>query len=62
MNKQIEDIAKSMCRNYGTQVCVSCDAHATCMIHLYAADVYNADYRKQIEAENIDMYPTSAFE
>ena len=51
MNKQIEEMAKSMCRNYGTRVCASCDAHATCMIHLYAVDVYNAGYRKYSEGE-----------
>ena len=62
MNKQIEEIAKSMCRNYGTQVCVSCDAHATCMIHLCAVDVYNAGYRKQREGENISqMHPSDEF-
>lgn len=49
MNMQIEEIARSMCRNCGTQVCVSCDAHATCMIHLYAGDVYAAGYRKKSE-------------
>ena len=50
-NQAIEEIAKAMCRNYGTRVCGSCDMHETCMIHLYADDVYNADYRKQSEGE-----------
>lgn len=51
MNKQIEDIGKTMCRNYGSKVCGSCDAHNYCLIHLYAVDIYNAGYRKQGEGE-----------
>ena len=60
--KQIEEMAKSMCRNYGTQVCASCDAHATCMIHLYAVDVYNADYRKQKEGHWIYVHERAAMD
>ena len=46
MEKQIEEIGKTMCRSFGTDDCVPCDAYRTCMIHLCAVDVYKAGYRK----------------
>ena len=47
MNKEIEEIGRTMCRHFGTNVCGSCDAHNTCMIHLFAADIHRAGYRKR---------------
>ncbi len=46
MEKQIEEIGKTMCRSFGTDDCVPCDAHRVCMIHLYAEDVCKAGYRR----------------
>ena len=47
MNKEIDEIARTMCRHFGTNVCGSCDAHNTCMIHLFSDDIHRAGYRKQ---------------
>lgn len=46
MKKQIEEIGKTMCRSFGTEDCVPCDAYRACMIHLFAEDVYKAGYRR----------------
>lgn len=49
--KQIEEMAKVMCGYYGTEKCYECRYCCDCHIKQEANRLYNAGYRKQIEAE-----------
>ena len=58
--KQIEEMAKTMCPNYGEESCRNfCMARNGCFIRNGAEILYNAGYRKQIDGEwkiNSDGY------
>lgn len=54
-SKQIEEMANALYK------IVTARKGKASMLDL-ATDLYNAGYRKQIEGENIAMYPSSAFE
>lgn len=47
--KQIEEMARAMCCFSEELACSECSEH--CFYKDYAERAYNADYRKQIEAE-----------
>ena len=49
MNKQIEEMANSICK-LGL-FCFECDKRGRCMAYKYAKRAYNAGYRKQVEGE-----------
>ena len=49
--KQIEEMAKVMCKYHNREKCKKCGEHPYCSIPLYAEDLYNAGYRKQSEGE-----------
>lgn len=58
MNKQIEEMAKDI----ACKIAWDEDEIPTVNCLETAKRLYNAGYRKQIEAENMAMYPTDAFE
>jgi hypothetical protein len=45
--KQIEEMAKVMCKYYNTEKCTQCGEYPYCSIGQQAEDLYNAGYRKQ---------------
>lgn len=47
--KQIEEIAKTMCKNYGG--CSQCMFFSSCDVKSFALRLQEADYRKQQKAE-----------
>ena len=51
MNKKIEEIARTLCSNFGTNHCKVCDHHERCMVRLDAEWIYSAGYLKQVEGE-----------
>ena len=49
--KQIEEMAKTICKHYNTEKCTKCGEYPYCSVGLSAEALYNAGYRKQIEGE-----------
>ena len=47
--EQIEEIAKIICENYGTNYCKEFCGIATCSDPVVAEDIYNQGYRKASE-------------
>lgn len=47
--KQIEEIAKDMCEEYGTDTCAECYGIGECANKFIAEQLYTAGYRKQGE-------------
>lgn len=52
--KQIEEIAKAMCKNYGN--CNRCIAFVTCDVKSFALRLHEKGYRKERQGEWVDRY------
>ena len=48
-DKQIEEMAETMCAFYGTEMCYECRYCCDCHINKEAERIYNAGYRKASE-------------
>lgn len=51
MDKQIEEMARTLCSHYRTNHCKVCDHLEHCMVRLDAEWIYSTGYRKQSEGE-----------
>ena len=49
--EQIEEMAKVLCKHYGTDKCEDCWNYNMCPASRNAEKLYNAGYRKQSEGE-----------
>jgi hypothetical protein len=56
--KQIEEMARTICKHYNTEKCTKCGEYPYCSVGLYAEALYNAGYRKQSEGEWISNRQT----